>query len=151
MKVGVPRETKTREYRVGMTPAGVRELSRRGHDVLVERGAGEGSGIRDEHYVDAGARIVPTAADAWSADLVVKVKEPQRAEYQFLRQGLTLYTYLHLAAEPDLTRELVTKGVTGLAYETIQPVLAQILLVSIAGSLASLAIAAIVAFRVQAR
>jgi alanine dehydrogenase len=120
MKVGVPRETKTREYRVGMTPAGVRELSRRGHDVLVERGAGEGSGIKDDQYVDAGARIVPTAADAWSADLVVKVKEPQRAEYQFLRQGLTLYTYLHLAAEPDLTRELVTKGVTGLAYETIQ-------------------------------
>src|SRR6478672_3474277 len=76
MKIGVPKETKIREYRVGMTPAGVRELTRRGHEVLVERGAGEGSGIGDQFYVEAGARIVPTAADAWSAELVVKVKEP---------------------------------------------------------------------------
>jgi alanine dehydrogenase len=120
MKVGVPRETKTREYRVGMTPAGVRELTRRGHDVLVEKGAGEGSGIKDEQYVDAGARVVPTAADAWSAELVVKVKEPQAAEYPFLREGLILYTYLHLAAEPALTKELLAKRVTGVAYETIQ-------------------------------
>ena len=120
MKVGVPRETKTREYRVGMTPAGVRELTRHGHEVLVEHGAGEGSGISDDAYVDAGARLVATAADAWSAELVVKVKEPQAAEFGFLREGLVLYTYLHLAAEPALTRELLKKRVTGVAYETIQ-------------------------------
>ena len=92
MKVGVPKETKTREYRVAMTPAGVRDLTRNGHDVLVETGAGEGSGIRDDAYVDAGARIVPLAADAWSAQLVVKVKEPQAAEFGFLREDLILYT-----------------------------------------------------------
>jgi alanine dehydrogenase len=120
MKVGVPKETKTREYRVGMTPAGVRELTSRGHEVLVEKGAGEGSGIRDHLYADAGARIVATAADAWSAELVVKVKEPQTAEYEFLREDLILYTYLHLAAEPALTRELVQRRVASVAYETIQ-------------------------------
>lgn len=120
MKVGVPKETKTREYRVGMTPAGVRELTSRGHEVLVEKGAGEGSGIRDHLYADAGARIVPAAGDAWSADLVVKVKEPQVAEFQYLREDLILYTYLHLAAEPVLTRELVERRVAAVAYETIQ-------------------------------
>jgi alanine dehydrogenase len=120
MKVGVPKETKTREYRVAMTPAGVRELTRNGHDVLVETGAGVGSGISDDAYVDAGARIVPLAADAWSAQLVVKVKEPQAAEFQFLREDLILYTYLHLAAEPALTHELLKKRVKGVAYETIQ-------------------------------
>ncbi len=120
MKVGVPKETKTREYRVAMTPAGVRELVIRGHQVLVETHAGEGSGIKDERYVEAGARIVPTAADAWGAELVVKVKEPQLAEYGFLRDDLILYTYLHLAAEPALTRELVRKRVAAVAYETIQ-------------------------------
>jgi alanine dehydrogenase len=120
MKVGVPKETKTREYRVAMTPAGVRELARYGHDVLVETGAGLGSGISDDAYVDAGARIVPLAADAWSAQLVVKVKEPQTAEFQYLREDLILYTYLHLAAEPDLTHELLQKRVKAVAYETIQ-------------------------------
>jgi alanine dehydrogenase len=120
MKVGVPKETKTREYRVGMTPAGVRELTSRGHEVVLEKGAGEGSGIRDHLYADAGARIVPTAADAWSANLVVKVKEPQTSEYQYLREDLILYTYLHLAAEPALTRELVQRRVAAVAYETIQ-------------------------------
>jgi alanine dehydrogenase len=120
MKVGVPKETKTREYRVAMTPAGVLELTRNGHEVWVETSAGEGSGIGDQAYVDAGARIVPLAADAWAADLVVKVKEPQTAELGFLREGLILYTYLHLAAEPALTRELLKKRVKAVAYETIQ-------------------------------
>jgi len=120
MKVGVPKETKIREYRVGMTPAGVRELTKQGHEVLVEKSAGEGSGIKDHSYVDAGARIVPTAADAWSAELVVKVKEPQHAEFEFLHEGLMLYTYLHLAAEPSLTHELIRRQVTSIAYETIQ-------------------------------
>jgi alanine dehydrogenase len=88
MKVGVPKETKTREYRVAMTPAGVRELTRHGHEVWVETRAGEGSGISDQAYVEAGARIVPLAADAWAAELVVKVKEPQAAEFAFLRENL---------------------------------------------------------------
>src|SRR4051812_50125671 len=120
MKIGVPKETKIREYRVGMTPAGVRELTRRGHEVLVERGAGEGRGIGDQFYVEAGARIVPAAADAWGAELVVKVKEPLEPEFTFLREGLVLYTYLHLAAAPELTRELVRRRVTAVAYETIR-------------------------------
>jgi alanine dehydrogenase len=120
MKIGVPRETKTREYRVGMTPAGVRQLVTGGHEVWIEAGAGEGSGLSNQQYVDAGARIVPTAADAWSAELVVKVKEPLAAEFQYLREGLVLYTYLHLAAEAALTRELVKNKVTAIAYETIR-------------------------------
>jgi alanine dehydrogenase len=120
MIIGVPKEIKTREYRVGMTPAGVRQLLKRGHAVNVEKGAGEGSGIKDEQYVQAGATIVPTAKDAWAADMVVKVKEPQRSEYVQFRSGLILYTYLHLAAEPVLTRALVDAGVTSIAYETIE-------------------------------
>jgi alanine dehydrogenase len=116
----VPKETKVREYRVGMTPAGVRELVRHGHKVVVETNAGEGSGIPDDKYVRAGATIVQTAAEAWGAEMVVKVKEPLKAEYGFFRDGLILYTYLHLAAEPELTRELAAKRVTGVAYETIQ-------------------------------
>ncbi|MGO9838389.1 MAG: alanine dehydrogenase [Polyangiaceae bacterium] len=120
MIVGVPREIKTREYRVGMTPAGVRILASRGHRVLVERGAGEGSGIADDEYVANGATVVPAAADAWSGEMVVKVKEPLDVEYGFLRQGLILYTYLHLAAAPALTRRLVQSGVAAVAYETIE-------------------------------
>jgi len=120
MIIGVPRETKTREYRVGMTPAGVRQLITRGHSVLVEKGAGEGSGISDEHYTLAGATLVATPDEAWSAAMVVKVKEPLASEYRFFREGLILYTYLHLAAEPVLTRALVESGVVGIAYETIQ-------------------------------
>jgi alanine dehydrogenase len=120
MIFGVPKEIKTREYRVGMTPAGVRQLCKRGHSVRVERGAGEGSGILDEHYARAGATIVASAKEAWASEMVVKVKEPQSAEYGFFRDGLILYTYLHLAAEPALTRELARKGVVGIAYETIQ-------------------------------
>jgi alanine dehydrogenase len=118
--VGVPREIKTREYRVGMTPAGVRSLTARGHRVLVENGAGEGSGIADRDYAAQGATIVPLASEAWGADLVMKVKEPLSSEYGFFRKDLILYTYLHLAAEPELTRELARRGVIGVAYETIQ-------------------------------
>jgi alanine dehydrogenase len=118
--IGVPKEIKTREYRVGMTPAGVRTLVGRGHKVLVEAGAGDGSGIADEAYARAGATLVPSAAEAWAADMVVKVKEPLAAEFGYFRDGLILYTYLHLAAEPALTRELATKGVSAVAYETIQ-------------------------------
>lgn len=120
MLIGVPKEIKTREYRVGMTPAGVRTLVASGHKVIVEKSAGEGSGLSDDLYVRAGASIVGTAAEAWSAEMVVKVKEPLKPEFAFFRKDLILYTYLHLAPEPELTRELASKGVAGVAYETIQ-------------------------------
>jgi alanine dehydrogenase len=118
--IGVPKEIKIREYRVGMTPAGVRSLTSRGHKVLVEKGAGEGSGITDAQYVSQGAQIVASAAEAWGAEMVVKVKEPLPAEYGFFRENLVLYTYLHLAPEPELTRQLAEKKVASLAYETIE-------------------------------
>ncbi|MEO8874870.1 MAG: alanine dehydrogenase [Polyangiaceae bacterium] len=120
MIVGVPKEIKTREYRVGMTPAGVKSLTSRGHKVLVEKSAGEGSGISDAEYVAQGAQIVATAGDAWGAEMVVKVKEPLPAEYGFFRRDLVLYTYLHLAAELELTKKLAESGVAGVAYETIE-------------------------------
>ncbi len=120
MIIGVPKEIKTREYRVGMTPAGVRSLASRGHKVLVERGAGEGSGIKDSAYTAQGAQIVATAAEAWGADMVVKVKEPLPGEYGFFRENLVLYTYLHLAPEPELTKKLADKKVSAVAYETIE-------------------------------
>jgi alanine dehydrogenase len=118
--IGVPKEIKTREYRVGMTPAGVRSLTSRGHTVLVEKGAGEGSGILDGAYTAQGAQIVDQASQAWGAEMVVKVKEPLPAEYAFFRDGLVLYTYLHLAPERELTTKLADKGVKSVAYETIQ-------------------------------
>jgi alanine dehydrogenase len=118
--VGVPREVKTAEGRVAMTPDGVRELERHGVDVLVETGAGDGASIPDAAYVAAGADIVPTAADAWSAQMVVKVKEPQPEELAFLRDDLVLFTYLHLAAYPDVAKALVAAGTTAIAYETVQ-------------------------------
>ena len=120
MLIGVPKEIKTREYRVAATPAGVRQLVAHGHRVLVEHTAGEGSGISDDLYVAAGATIVPGAADAWGADMVIKVKEPLAAEYGFFRENLVLYTYLHLAPEPELTKQLLQKKVAGVAYETIE-------------------------------
>ncbi|MBN1979085.1 MAG: alanine dehydrogenase [Anaerolineae bacterium] len=120
MIVGVPKEIKDHEYRVAMTPGGVHQLAGNGHRVLVETGAGEGSGFSDEQYERAGAEIVPAAADAWSAPLVVKVKEPQPVEYDFLRPDLTLFTYLHLAADEGLTREMMVRGPTGIAYETVE-------------------------------
>jgi len=118
--IGVPKEIKTREYRIGMTPAGVRSLTSRGHKVLVEKAGGEGAGIKDADYVAAGAQIVATAADAWGAEMVVKVKEPLPSEYGFFRENLVLYTYLHLAPEPELTKQLALKKVAGVAYETIE-------------------------------
>lgn len=121
MIVGVPREVMEAEYRVAMTPVGVRELVRGGHRVLVERGAGEGSSIPDEAFIRAGATIVADAGTAWGdADLVLKVKEPQPDEFAHLRDGLILFTYLHLAAHRDVTEALLASGTTGVAYETVQ-------------------------------
>jgi alanine dehydrogenase len=121
MKVGVPREVKNNEYRVAITPAGVHELVRHGHEVLVETQAGVGSSIPDGDYVAAGARILGSADEVWgAAELVLKVKEPVAAEYHRMRAGQTLFTYLHLAADKALTRELVARRVTGIAYETVE-------------------------------
>jgi len=119
MKIGVPKEIKNHEYRVGMQPAGVRALVDAGHEVVVEKTAGDGSGFSDEAFEGAGARMVDSAKAAWDADMVVKVKEPLAEEYPFFRPGLILYTYLHLAAVPTLTRELMAKQVRGVAYETV--------------------------------
>jgi alanine dehydrogenase len=118
--VGVPREVKTAEHRVAMTPDGVREFERHGISVLIETGAGEGASITDADYVAAGAEIVPTAADAWSQEMVVKVKEPKPEEFAFLRPDLTLFTYLHLAAYPAVADALIEAGTTSVAYETVQ-------------------------------
>jgi alanine dehydrogenase len=120
MRIGVPTEVKIRERRVGVTPAGVRALCTAGHEVLVQAGAGLGSGYGDDHYAAAGASLVATAAEAWAADLVIKVKEPVAAEYGFLRADLLLFTYLHLAAERALAERLLTSGCTAIAYETVQ-------------------------------
>ena len=118
--VGVPKEIKTAEHRVALTPDGVREFERHGINVFVETGAGVGASIYDDDYRAAGADIVPTAADAWSQQMVVKVKEPKEEEFGFLRQDLTLFTYLHLAAYPDVARALIAAGTTSIAYETVQ-------------------------------
>ncbi len=118
--VGVPKEVKTAEHRVAMTPDGVRELERHGVNVYVETGAGVGASITDDDYRAAGADIVPTAADAWAQQMVIKVKEPKESEFQFLRTDLTLFTYLHLAAYPGVAKALIDSGTTSLAYETVQ-------------------------------
>lgn len=121
MRIGVPREIKNNENRVAITPAGVHELTRRGHTVFIETGAGDGSRIADEDYVAAGAEIKSTAAETWNeSELVLKVKEPIASEYGYLRPDLTLFTYLHLAADRALTEALLEKGTTGIAYETVQ-------------------------------
>lgn len=121
MIVGVPKEIKDNEYRVSMTPGGVELLVQAGHQVLVQAGAGAGSGFSDEEYARSGARLLAKAADVWNqADMVVKVKEPLPEEYRFLREGLLLFTYLHLAADRHLTEALLTHKVTGVAYETVQ-------------------------------
>lgn len=120
MIIGVPTEIKTREYRVGINPGGVIALVRAGHQVHIQKGAGLGAGITDKEFEGAGARIVPTADDAWAAELVMKVKEPLPAEYKYFRPGLILYTYLHLAPLPELTKELMNKKVRAIAYETVQ-------------------------------
>ena len=121
MKVGVPKEVKNHEYRVAITPVGVHELTEHGHEVFVEKGAGAGSQIMDEEYVAAGAKILDSADEVWgNAEMVLKVKEPVAEEYHRLREGLTLFTYLHLAADKPLTEELVAKKTTAIAYETVQ-------------------------------
>ncbi len=119
MLIGVPKEVKIHEYRVGLNPDGARQLTAAGHEVHVQAGAGESSGFSDATFIAAGARIVPSAADAWAGDMVIKVKEPLREEFAYFREGQILYTYLHLAAFPELTRELLARKVTGVAYETI--------------------------------
>jgi alanine dehydrogenase len=120
LKVGVAKEIKSDEYRVALTPAGARELGQRGHDVIVETGAGDGSSFEDAAYEAAGARIAPVE-QVWSeADLLLKVKEPIEAEYARLREGLVLFTYLHIAADEALTRALVDSGITAVAYETVE-------------------------------
>ena len=118
--VGVPKEIKTMEGRVSLTPDGVREFERLGIDVFVETGAGEAASITDAEFVAAGATIVKTAADAWSQEMVVKVKEPKEEEFGFLRDDLTLFTYLHLSAYPKVAAALVASGTTAIAYETVQ-------------------------------
>lgn len=120
MKIGIPREIKVEENRVSCSPGGVRTLVQHKHKVMVESGAGLGSGFADEDYRKAGASIVPTTADAWAADLVVKVKEPQPEEFRFLREDLALFTFLHLAAEPALATRLMETGACAIAYETVQ-------------------------------
>ena len=120
MKIGIPSETKVKERRVSCTPGGVRMLAQHGHEVLVQKGAGEGSGFADELYTNAGATLVATAEDAWAAEMVVKVKEPIAPEFQYLREDLILFTYLHLAAAPELTKKLVETKTTGIAYETVE-------------------------------
>jgi alanine dehydrogenase len=118
--VGVPKEIKTMEGRVSLTPDGVREFERLGIGVFVETGAGEAASITDAEFVAAGATIVKTAADAWSQEMVVKVKEPKEEEFGFLRSDLTLFTYLHLSAYPKVAAALVASGTTAIAYETVQ-------------------------------
>ena len=119
--VGVPKEIKTHEYRVAMIPVGVEELTKAGNKVLIQAGAGLGSGIADEDYASHGAEIVPTAADVWSrAEMVVKVKEPLPTEWPLMRPGQILFTYFHFAADEQLTRAVMQSGITAIAYETIR-------------------------------
>ncbi|HVK75677.1 MAG TPA: alanine dehydrogenase [Kofleriaceae bacterium] len=122
MRIGVPKEIKTQEFRVGMTPAGVAILTGRGHTVFIEQGAGLGSSITDDAYVKAGAKIVSTREEVWGeSDMVVKVKEPIAPEFPLMRRGQVLFTYLHLAAAHELGHELLKRGVDGIAYETLEP------------------------------
>ena len=121
MIIGCPCEIKVRENRVGIVPASAKALCQDGHEVLIQKGAGLGSGISDQEYEAAGAKIVPSAQEVWKrAEMVVKVKEPLEKEYELMRPGQILYAYLHLAAEPKLTKALIEKQVSGVAYETVQ-------------------------------
>lgn len=121
MKIGVPREIKNHEYRVAITPAGVHELVRHGHEVYIEHDAGVGSSITNEEYASAGAKILPTADEVWATgDMIMKVKEPIKDEWHRMREGQVLFTYLHLAADKGCTDALINKGVTGIAYETVE-------------------------------
>ncbi|MFB5663596.1 alanine dehydrogenase [Alteribacillus sp. HJP-4] len=120
MKIGIPREVKNNENRVALTPGGVMQFKEKGHEVFVERHAGAGSGFSDEQYERAGASIVGTPDEAWEQDMVMKVKEPVDEEFRHFREGLILFTYLHLAPLPELTKQLMEKKVTAIAYETVQ-------------------------------
>ncbi|MBQ6916858.1 MAG: alanine dehydrogenase, partial [Prevotella sp.] len=121
MKVGIPKEIKNNENRVGMTPAGVAELTHRGHEVSVQHTAGEGSGFSDDEYIKAGARILPTIEAVYrECDMIVKVKEPIKSEYELVRPGQLLFTYFHFACEKDLTDAMLKIGAVCLAYETVQ-------------------------------
>lgn len=120
MRIGIPAEIKNNENRVAMTPSGAVHLVKSGHEVYVQSGAGMGSGFPDEQYSEAGARIVDSADEAWSMEMVMKVKEPIKEEYRYLREGLILFTYLHLAPEPELTKELIKNKVVAIAYETVE-------------------------------
>ncbi|WP_370295251.1 alanine dehydrogenase [Rossellomorea marisflavi] len=120
MQIGIPKEIKNNENRVAMTPAGVVNLVVNGHEVFIESGAGDGSGFADEDYVSAGGKIVGGAEEAWAKEMVMKVKEPLPEEYGYFREGLILFTYLHLAPEPALTKALIDNKVVGIAYETVE-------------------------------
>ncbi|MGZ7150386.1 alanine dehydrogenase [Bacillus sp. BC08] len=120
MRIGIPTEIKNNENRVAMTPAGAVHLVQNGHEVFVQKGAGIGSGFTDEEYVQAGAKLVENAEEAWNQDMVMKVKEPVASEYDYFNEGLILFTYLHLAPEPELTKALIDNKVVSIAYETVQ-------------------------------
>lgn len=120
MKIGVPKELKNSENRVAMTPSGVLSLTNAGHEVCIESGAGLDSGFTDEQYAEAGAVISATAAEAWDQEMIMKVKEPLPEEYHYFYEGLVIFAYFHLAAEPELTKELLSKKVVAIAYETVQ-------------------------------
>lgn len=120
MRIGIPKEIKNNENRVAMTPAGALSLTAAGHEVFIETGAGLGSGFTDEDYVEAGAKIVPTAEEAWSYDMIMKVKEPMEEEFRFFREDLIVFAYMHLAAAPKLGEALIANKVTSIAYETVQ-------------------------------
>jgi alanine dehydrogenase len=150
MLIGIPKEIKTDEYRVALPPNAVRELVRGGHRVMVEPNAGVGSGFGDDEYRAAGATMGAGAADVWrQAEMIVKVKEPQPGEYDFLRGDLILFTYLHLAASEPLTRALLDSGVTGLAYETVADVTGQLPLLEPMSEVAGRMAAQIVAYYLQ--
>ncbi|OSQ27638.1 alanine dehydrogenase [Thalassospira sp. MCCC 1A03138] len=120
MLIGIPKEIKNHEYRVGLTPSSVREVTAHGHDVIIETNAGAGIGCSNDDYVSAGAKIVDTAAEIFAkSEMIVKVKEPQKVEYEQLREGQLLFTYLHLAPDPEQTAGLIKSGVTAIAYETV--------------------------------
>jgi alanine dehydrogenase len=121
MIIGIPKEIKDNEYRIAVTPGGVEALVQAGHSVYVQSKAGEGSGFTDQEYAKSGAKIAKTASDTWSpAEMIMKVKEPQEDEFEYMREGLLLFTYLHLAAEEHLTKEMLKRKVSGVAYETVE-------------------------------
>ncbi len=120
MEIGVPKETKDQEFRVGLSPDSAQVLQEYGHGIIVESGAGLGAGFSDEDYLKAGAKVVKTAAETWQCEMVVKVKEPLPSEYPLIQKGQILFTYLHLAASRELTEYLIQSGVNAIAYETIE-------------------------------